>query len=97
MVPFCVCFAFEHKCVHSSVCALNRTEDGIPSGRITTKGEDVGVISGDHGERIGFSCQLRSSLNGFVKSHSFRQRQFCDAIVVAVIYSPSYNRRPQHQ
>lgn len=65
------------------------TEDGIPSGCVPTKGEDVGVVSRDHGERVGFSGQLCGAMNGLVEHHSFRQSQFGNAIVVAVIDSAS--------
>lgn len=75
-------------------CILNTkdfriTEDGIPSGCVPTKGEDVRVVSRDHGERVGFSGQLCGSTNGLVEHHSFSQRQFGNAIVVAVIDSAS--------
>lgn len=75
--------------VHVSVCPLNNTEDGIPSGRVTTKGEDVGVVSSDHSESVRLFGQLCCTLNCFIKHHSFRQSQFGNAIVMAVINSPS--------
>lgn len=75
--------------VHVSVCPLNNTEDGIPSGRVTTKGEDVGVVSSDHGESVRLFGQPCCTLNCFIKHHSFCQSQFGNAIVVAMINSPS--------
>lgn len=68
---------------------LRFTEDGIPSGCVPTKSEDVGVVSRNHGERVGFSGQLGGAMNGLVKHHSFCQSQFGNAIVVAVIDSAS--------
>lgn len=74
-----------------------RTKDGVPSGRVTAEGEDVGMVSSDHGESVRLSGQLCGSLYGSVKHHRFRQSQFGYAVVVAVIYSPSYRRKKKTQ
>lgn len=69
------------------------TKDGIPPGCVTAEGKDVGVVGSDHGESVRLSGQLCGSLDGFVEHHRFRQSQFGYAIVVAMIYSPSYRRK----
>lgn len=65
------------------------TKDGIPSGRVATKGEDVGVVSRDHSQSVRLSGQLCGAMDGLVEHHGFRQSQFGDAVVVAVIDSAS--------
>lgn len=49
------------------------TKDGIPSGRVTAEGEDVGVVSSDHGESVRLFGQLCGSLDGSVEHHRFCQ------------------------
>lgn len=65
------------------------TKDGIPSGCVATKGEYMGVISRDHSESVRLSGQLCGAMDGLVEHHGFRQSQFGDAVVVAVIDSAS--------
>lgn len=89
-IHFILCISCHFKSeLHSNVWALKHTKDGIPSGCVTTKGEDVGVVSSDHGESIRLSGKLCSPLNGSVEHHGFCQSQFSNAVMVAMINSTS--------
>lgn len=72
------------------------TKDGVPPRRVPAEGEDVGVVSCDHGEGVRLSGQLRCSLDGSVEHHRFRQCKLCYAVMVAVIDSPSCKSRAEH-
>lgn len=50
----------------------NSTEDGVPPGRVTAEGEDMGVVGGDHGESVWLPGQLSGSLDGPVEHHRLR-------------------------
>lgn len=71
------------------------TEDGIPPGCVPAEGEDVGVVSRDHGEGVRLSGQLCGAMDGLIEHHGFRQSQFGDAVVVAMIDSASYGKSTQ--
>lgn len=72
---------------------LTHTKDGIPPGCVPTEGEDVGVVSSDHGESVRLSGQLCGSLDSSVEHHCFCQSQLGYAVMVAVINSPPCRKK----
>lgn len=66
-----------------------RTKDGVPSGGVPAESEDVGVVCGHHGQRVRLPGEPRGPLDGAVEHHRLGQRQLGNAIVVAVVDSPS--------
>lgn len=69
--------------------ALSRTQDGGAAQDVAAKGEDVRMVSSDHGQRVRLVQQLSCPLNGRVELHRLCQCPLCHALVVAVVDPPT--------